>query len=148
MAFPYVTDLLNALLGTRWQLPLPTFGLVVLAAVVVATALARKEIERQEAAGRLPAETHRLVGDLAAVTLIAGIIGARIFYVIDHWALFVAEPWALIASRGGFSIYGGLCSGIASGVSCLRAHKSGHRYWTKALLTIGVAAALTACVPP
>lgn len=123
MAFPYVTDFLNALLGTRWYLPLPTFGLVVLTAVVVSSALARKEIKRQEAARRLPAETHRLVGDLATVTVIAGIIGARVFHVVDHWQLFVAEPWAMIASRGGFSIYGGLCSGIASGILYLRAHK-------------------------
>ena len=123
MAFPYVTDFLNSLLGTRWHLPLPTFGLLVLTAVVAASALARKEIKRQEAAGRLPDATHRLVADLAAVTVFAGIIGARVFHVVDHWPLFVAEPWASIASRGGFSIYGGLCSGIASGVWYLRARK-------------------------
>lgn len=121
MAFPYLTDLLNALFGTRWDLPIPTFGLVVAAAILLAGALARKEVERRESAARLPEGTHLLVGDLTAITVVAGIIGARAFHVIDHWDVFVAEPWAMIASRGGFSIYGGLCSGIASGVLWLRA---------------------------
>ena len=123
MAFPYVTDLLNALFGTQWDLPIPTFGLLVMAAVVSATALARKEVKRQEDAGRLPVATHLVVADLATITVIAGIIGARVFYVIDHWELFIADPWASIASRGGFAIYGGLCSGIASGALYLRARK-------------------------
>lgn len=121
MSFPYATDLLNALFGTRWDLPVPTFGVLVAAAIVLASALVRKETKRQEAAGRLPGATHLMVGDLTAVTVVAGIVGARAFHIIDHWDLFLADPWAMIASRGGFSIYGGLCSGIVSGVSWLRA---------------------------
>ena len=121
MAFPYATDLLNALFGTRWDLPIPTFGLLVMASILSASALARREVQRQEAAGRLPDGTHRLVADLTVVTAVAGIIGARAFHIIDHWDLFLADPWAMIATRGGFSIYGGLGSGIASGAWWLRA---------------------------
>lgn len=120
MAFPYVTDLLNALAGTRWDLPVPTFGLLVLAAILLARALARNEIKRREAAGRLPGGTHLLVGDLTVITVVAGLLGARVFHIVDHWNLFVADPWAMIASRSGFSIYGGLCAGVTSGIFWLR----------------------------
>lgn len=120
MSFPYVTDLLNALFGTRLDLPIPTFGVLVAAAILSAGALARKEAKSREAAGLLPTGTHGLVGDLTVVTCVAGIVGARALHIIDHWEPFVADPWAMIASRGGFSIYGGLCAGVASGVLWLR----------------------------
>lgn len=120
MSFPYVTDLLNAAFGTHWELPIPTFGVVVMTAAVVAGALARKEVERREAAGGLPNGTHRLVGDLTAIALVAGLLGARLFYVLDRWDAFAADPWPMIASRGGFSIYGGLCLGLVSAVWYLR----------------------------
>jgi phosphatidylglycerol:prolipoprotein diacylglycerol transferase len=120
MTFPYVTDLLNAILGTQWDLPFPTFGLVVVAAVVLATAVVRVEAKRLESLGRLPPLTHALVSDLAFVATVAGIVGARVFHVADHWEAFLADPAAMIFSRSGFSIYGGLCFGIAAGVLFLR----------------------------
>jgi len=120
MSFPYITDILNAALGTHWMLPIPTFGVVVAAAIVIATSLARMEARRLEATGRLPPSTHGVVGDLALVSAMAGLVGARVFHIIDHPAAFLADPTAMIFSRAGFSIYGGLCFGVAAGVLFLR----------------------------
>ena len=120
MAFPYVTDLLNAILGTQWDLPFPTFGLVVVAAVVLATGVMRLEAKRLESFGRLPPLAHSLVSDLAFVSTVAGIVGARVFHIADHADAFLADPAAMILSRSGFSIYGGLCFGIAAGVLLLK----------------------------
>ena len=57
MAYPYVTDLLNTLFGTNVHLPLPTFGAVVVVAIVVATAVVRREAQRLELLGSLPPST-------------------------------------------------------------------------------------------
>jgi hypothetical protein len=59
MAFPYVTDILNALFGTQWMLPVPTFGAVVVAAIFAATSVARVEVKRLESAGKLAARRTR-----------------------------------------------------------------------------------------
>lgn len=120
MAFPYITDVLNAILGTRWTLPIPTFGAAVAAALLIATSVARTEVKRAERAGRLPSSTHSMVGDLALVSAVAGVIGARAFHIVDHSAQFLADPAAMIFSRAGFSIYGGLFFGIAAGVLFLK----------------------------
>jgi phosphatidylglycerol:prolipoprotein diacylglycerol transferase len=120
MSFPYITDILNVLLGTHWAVPIPTFGVVVAAALVTATSVARMEAKRMEAIGKLPPLTHSIVGDLALVSAIAGLVGARVFHIVDHPATFLADPTAMIFSRAGFSIYGGLCFGVAAGVIFLR----------------------------
>jgi phosphatidylglycerol---prolipoprotein diacylglyceryl transferase len=120
MSFPYLTDIFIALFGTRWTLPIPTFGLVVAAAMVLATSVARREAKRLEATGKLPASTHLVIGDLALISALAGLVGARVFHVIDHPEAFLADPTAVIFSRAGFSIYGGLCFGVLTGVLFLR----------------------------
>jgi phosphatidylglycerol:prolipoprotein diacylglycerol transferase len=123
MAFPYLTDIVNALLDTRWELPIPTFGVLVAVAILLAARVTRSEVRRQELLGNLPPSTDTAVLDLAAVSAIAGIIGARVFYIFDHSSAFVADPLAMIFSRGGFSIYGGICFGLAAGVLFLNVRR-------------------------
>jgi phosphatidylglycerol---prolipoprotein diacylglyceryl transferase len=116
MSFPYVTDAVNALFGTRWHLPIPTFGLMVAIAVVLATACAVRVVRGYEQLGRLPPQTHSTVTDMVLVGMLAGIVGARVFDILDHLDRFTADPLSMILTRSGFSIYGGLCFGIAAGV--------------------------------
>lgn len=120
MCFPYITDIANRILGTDWKLPIPTFGVLVALAILAATRVARKEVERGEANGILPRSTHMIVGDLALITAIAGIAGARVFSIADYPAQFIENPAAMILSRSGFSIYGGLLFGILAGIFYLR----------------------------
>jgi phosphatidylglycerol---prolipoprotein diacylglyceryl transferase len=120
MSFPYLTDLLNAVLGTHWTLPVPTFGVAVAAAIVVAASVARIEVRRKESLGKLPASTHSIVGDLALVCALAGIVGARVFHIFDYSEQFMADPMAMIFSRAGFSIYGGLFFGVLAGAVFLK----------------------------
>jgi prolipoprotein diacylglyceryltransferase len=61
MSFPYVTDLLNALFGTQWYLPVPMFGVVVLIAVLLSTLVFGKEVARREMLGVVPGGTRSLV---------------------------------------------------------------------------------------
>jgi phosphatidylglycerol---prolipoprotein diacylglyceryl transferase len=114
--FPYVTDVLNAVFGTHWNLPIPTFGIIVAIAVVLATSIATKAVKGYEGLGKLPPRSHAIVADMAVVSALAGIVGARVFDILDNLDRFVADPIPMILTRSGFSIYGGLFFGIVAGV--------------------------------
>jgi phosphatidylglycerol---prolipoprotein diacylglyceryl transferase len=116
MAFPYVTDVINAIFGTRWHLPVPTFGVIVAIAVAVSTSVATRLVREYEELGRLPPRSHAFVTDMVLVSTLAGIVGARVFDILDNLGRFVADPLGMIFTRAGFSIYGGLCFGILTGV--------------------------------
>ncbi len=120
MSFPYVTDLLNAIFGTHWHLPFPTFGLLVATSIVVATRVVRAEALRMESIGRLPPAAHAAVGDMTVVAVLAGLIGARVFDVMDHPAALLVDPVGALFARSGFSIYGGLCFGFVAGLVFLK----------------------------
>lgn len=120
MAFPYVTDVINAILGTHWQLPVPTFGIIVAIAVAAATAVAIRLVRSYEESGRLPPRSHTQITDMVLVSTLAGIVGARVFDIFDHLDRFLAGPLPMILTRSGFSIYGGLCFGMVVGVIFVR----------------------------
>jgi phosphatidylglycerol:prolipoprotein diacylglycerol transferase len=120
MSFPYVTDIVNAIFGTRWHLPLPTFGVIVAIAVVLATWVATHLVRRYEELGRLPPRSHALVTDMVLVSVLVGIVGARVFDIFDHLDRFLADPLSMLFTRAGFSIYGGLCFGLVAGVIFVR----------------------------
>lgn len=120
MSFPYLSDVLNAVLGTDVFVPIPMFGLMVVLAIAVASLVAICSIKQEESRGNLPASTHVIVGDLALVTGLSGIAGARVFHIVDHLGSFLVDPASMIFSRSGFSIYGGLLFGVVAGVLFLR----------------------------
>lgn len=122
MSFPYITDVVNAVFGTAWDLPIPTFGIIVAIAIVVATAVASRAVQGYESLGKLPSRSAAIVADMALVSAIAGIVGARVFHILDHADQFVTDPFAMILTRSGFSIYGGLCFGTLAGVMFVRRH--------------------------
>src|SRR5271170_6912846 len=115
-AFPYVTDVFNSLFGTRWNLPIPTFGVIVAIAVVLATSIATRVVKGYEELGKLPQRSHAIIADMAVVSTLAGIFGARVFDIFDNLDRFVTDPISMILTRTGFSIYGGLFFGIVAGV--------------------------------
>jgi phosphatidylglycerol:prolipoprotein diacylglycerol transferase len=49
------------------------------------------------------------------IMALAGIIGARIFHLLEYPAQFLADPWGMIFTRSGFTIYGGLLFGLGAG---------------------------------
>jgi phosphatidylglycerol:prolipoprotein diacylglycerol transferase len=119
MSFPYVTDLLNAVFGTQWHLPIPVFGIVVLVAVYLSTLVFAKEVARRETLGTVPAGAAALVNDLVFVAVMAGIVGAKVFDALEHTDELIAHPASMIFSRNGFSIYGGLSFGTVAAIFLL-----------------------------
>ncbi len=124
MAYPYITDAINDFLGTDIHLPIATFGALVAIAIFVAIQIMRVEVQRRafvlnslDLRGQEPTS---LVTDLGFVTVIAGILGAKLFDAIEQPQRLLSEPMDVIFSTGGFSIYGGLILGCLAGVIFLK----------------------------
>ena len=139
MSYPYLHDLVKAATGLSLPLPLPTFGLCVLGAVAASLYVAKLEVRRRHEAGQIPLATRRMkkdgrsvevavppqdiVVDFGLVTVIAGIIGARIFSMLEVPRDFFADPWHMIFSRQGFNFFGGLVFGVTAGIMYFRRHR-------------------------
>ena len=53
------------------------------------------------------------IEDLLFWTLLPGLIGARIYHLIDFWRYYILHPWEIIAVwHGGLAIFGGLAGGL------------------------------------
>ena len=134
MSYPYLSDVLKAVTGLDIPLPLPTFGLCVMGAMLVAMAAFRRELQRLRGAGALrpssararegdapsAAEVDGFVSNFGFVVLLSGIAGARVFHILEHTSEFMADPASMIFSRSGLSIMGGLILGTFAGMWLVR----------------------------
>ena len=129
MSYPYLSDLVNHIFGTDVQLPIAMFGTFVALAIIVAAWIGKKEVMRFEQSGKLPTSVtsgnkriapHLLISDLAMICAIFGVIGARLFHLLEYPHEFIQDPLAMIFSRDGFSIYGGLILGAVVGAIYLK----------------------------
>lgn len=132
MAYPLLSDLIRDLTGAQLPLPVPMFGLLVAAALLSAIWVTEHELKRLYAAGRItsayrrvkskegvvsqePVPPHEFVTELGMVMAVIGIIGARVFHLLEYPDAFMADPWGMIFTRSGFTIFGGLIFGLVAG---------------------------------
>jgi phosphatidylglycerol:prolipoprotein diacylglycerol transferase len=132
MSYPYLGDVVFALTGVNFPLPLATFGLMVALALLVASRCLAGEMARLYGAGRLPmawrmqrgamlrVAPSEIVPNLAMLAMLAGVAGARVFHIFEHLDGFAADPWAMIFSRSGLSVLGGLLFGTVAGLWFIR----------------------------
>ena len=59
----------------------------------------------------------------ASIGFFTGLLGARLFHLLEHPREFLAHPAAMLLSRSGFTIFGGLIVGITRGRASTRARK-------------------------
>jgi len=85
---------------------LPTFGLMVASAMLAGYFVIRADLRRRG----INAEAETLV----AVPAIAGIVGSKIYHVLETPREFFANPIGLLFSSYGFAWFGGLIAGIAA----------------------------------
>jgi phosphatidylglycerol---prolipoprotein diacylglyceryl transferase len=133
VSFPYLQDLVKAATGLTLPLPLPMFGLCVLGAVAISIYLAKIELgqigeavrwvrkDGQRVQVTLPPQN--VVVDFGLITAIAGIVGARVFSMLEVPRDFFADPWGLIFSRQGYNFFGGLVFGVGMGILYFRRHR-------------------------
>src|SRR5580700_3202097 len=84
----------------------PTFGLMLWLAAVCGALILDRTFRR---AG-IDADAVGMV----AVAVVAGIIGAKLWHVLDTPSEFHAEGWHVLIDSAGFAWYGGLVFGIAA----------------------------------
>lgn len=113
-----ITVTIDPILLSIGHFHLRWYSLIVLAAVATGVWLAAKEAGRK---GFVAAEIY----DVALSVVLAGLVGARIFHVIDHWPdIFAANPVrALYFWEGGLAIWGGVAGGlVAIAIGARRRH--------------------------
>ncbi len=111
-----------------------SFGAMMAVAFLVAAYLTRIELDRLYRLGRLKAvrvpapgrkgkkgrahtveaSPSHLVGTITVVAVVGGLVGAKIFHIVDHFGDFLADPAGMIFSGGGLTFYGGLIVATAS----------------------------------
>jgi phosphatidylglycerol---prolipoprotein diacylglyceryl transferase len=99
--FPYIHLHLGAL-----QKDIPTFGLMLWVAAVVGGLVMERSFRRV----KIDADAFWMV----LVTVLAGIVGAKLWHVIDTPSEFRAQGWSVLWDTGGFAWFGGLVFGISA----------------------------------
>lgn len=85
---------------------IPTFGLMLWVAAVTAGLVMERSFRR----ARISADAITMV----VVAMIAGIVGAKIWHVIDTPSDFRQQGWSVLWDSGGFAWFGGLVFGITA----------------------------------
>jgi len=97
-------------------LSIPTFGLMVALAMVGAFFVLRADLERRGLAERSSGTAEYFI----TIPSLAGIIGARIYHVLQSPGDLLADPTGQLFSRYGFAWFGGLIGGCAAYVLVAR----------------------------
>jgi phosphatidylglycerol:prolipoprotein diacylglycerol transferase len=84
----------------------PTFGLMLWVAAVVSAIVVDRAFKREKI-------TADAVG-MVAIALVAGIMGAKVWHVLDSPDEFTSQGWSVLWDTAGFAWYGGMVFGIAA----------------------------------
>src|SRR5215813_14265551 len=96
-------------------LTIPTFGLMVASGLFVAAYVLQADFRRRGT----KADAFLIIG----VAGLAGILGARLYHVLETPGEFFAHPWPMIFSRYGFAWFGGLIGGFVALILMARQEK-------------------------
>ena len=134
-----LSDLVRDVTGRELPLPVPMFGLLVAAALLTTMWLTERELKRLHGIGRIgaafrwerndagvkvkePVPPQELVTGLAVAMVAFGMIGARLFHLLEYPQAFLDDPLGMIFTRGGFTIYGGLIFGLGAATVYAKRH--------------------------
>jgi phosphatidylglycerol---prolipoprotein diacylglyceryl transferase len=102
-----------------WRLTIPTFGLMVAAAMVAAYYVLRADLARRGIAGKRSGVAEAFI----AIPCLAGIVGAKVYHVLQSPADLFADPVGQLFSQYGFAWFGGLIGGAGAFVLLARRNK-------------------------
>ena len=89
-----------------FQHDIPTFGLMLWIAAVVGGLVLERSFRR----AKITADAMMVV----LITVLAGIVGAKLWHVIDTPSEFRTQGWSVLWDTGGFAWFGGLVFGISA----------------------------------
>ncbi len=101
-----------------WKTPsltLHTFGLMAMLGFLIPTLVMRREFERN----RIDPE---MSSNIAVAAIVGGFLGARLYYIIEHWNDFLRAPGEYIFSGAGLVWYGGFFGGVLAVLWVIRYH--------------------------
>jgi phosphatidylglycerol---prolipoprotein diacylglyceryl transferase len=101
-----------------WRLTIPTFGLMVATAMIAAYFVLRADLARRGIA----AKDSGFAEVLIAIPGLAGIVGAKLYHVLEDPRVLLAHPGELI-SQYGLAWFGGLAAGAAAFIWVARGRK-------------------------
>ena len=91
-------------------LPIRGYGVMMLLGVVAAVGIT---VYRARRMGLDP----EIIFSLAFYMFLAGIVGARVFFVIEYWREYAANPLAVFnVTQGGLVVYGSVIGGVPAGI--------------------------------
>jgi phosphatidylglycerol:prolipoprotein diacylglycerol transferase len=100
-------------------LTIPTFGLMVATGLLVAAYVLQADFDRRRAAfepakKRTNSQPERKDEGflIIGVAGFAGLVGARLYHVLESPSEFFADPWPQLFSRFGFAWFGGFLGGL------------------------------------
>jgi phosphatidylglycerol---prolipoprotein diacylglyceryl transferase len=85
-------------------LTLGTYGLMVAIALICAFFVLRADFSRRG----VSVDAEAIIG----ITGLAGLVGARLYHLLESPAEFFADPWPLLFSTMGFAFFGGVIGGF------------------------------------
>lgn len=101
-------------------LTIPTYGLMVACAMLAAYFVLRADFARR---GLATGKDSNLAELFIAIPCISGIIGARLYHVLESPRDLFADPWGQLFSRYGLAWFGGLIAGAAAWMILARRYK-------------------------
>ena len=100
-------------------LTIPTFGLMVATGLLVAAYVLQADFDRRRASfepARKSKNAHPERQDegflIIGIAGFAGLVGARLYHVLESPSEFFADPWPQLFSRFGFAWFGGFLGGL------------------------------------
>ncbi len=87
-------------------LTVPTFGLMVATALISAAYILQADFDRRG----MKADAFFLI----TVAGLLGILGAKLYHLLEEPSVFFADPWNLLFSRYGFAWFGGFLGGFGA----------------------------------
>jgi len=102
-----------------WRFTIPTFGLMVAAAMVAAYYVLRADLARRGIAGKNSGVAEAFI----TVPCLAGITGAKLYHALQTPRELLSDPVGQLFSQYGFAWFGGLIAGAGSFVWLARRKK-------------------------
>jgi prolipoprotein diacylglyceryl transferase len=102
-------------------LTIPTFGLMVATGLLVAAYVLQADFDRRRASFEPSKKSSGVQLErkdegflIIGIAGFAGLVGARLYHVLESPAEFFADPWPQLFSRFGFAWFGGFLGGLAA----------------------------------